>query len=156
MYWIARKLDSLFGAAFAAVFGLATSQFLAFVQQYRQRLGGHFDEMQRTVEQVVSGAAFPNLASDARQQVAQDLTIRAGELQQADAAIRDATPLTRPWAFIQNVDLDIAMATLHDFQPALPLDLVSAVYGASGLLIGWLVWEIVRMPIVLLFTPSRG
>ncbi|MBT3395783.1 MAG: DUF2937 family protein, partial [Alphaproteobacteria bacterium] len=49
MKWFFAKIDSLIGTIFAAAMGLLTSQFLAFVQQYRQLLNGRLAEAQRNV-----------------------------------------------------------------------------------------------------------
>lgn len=146
--WLASKFDSLLGSATAAVVALSASQFLAFVQQYRQRLGGHLDEARRNLSEVESGALYQSLDAASRQTVLADVNVRVDALQVADAALRDAGLFARPYAFARHFDRDIAAATLTDFQPALPLDIASLSYAGIGLLLGWLIYELVRSPVV--------
>lgn len=147
MTWLARKFDSLMSAVFAAVCALAASQFLAFVQQYRQRLGGHLDEAVRMRERVVSGETARGLTAQAREQLADDLGFRVEFLLTADVGLREASFLTRPFVFLGSFDREIALATLAEFQPALPLDTGSLIYAGCGLLLGWLLWELVKLPV---------
>ena len=95
MRWVARKLDSLLASAVAAFVALSASQFLAFVQQYRQRLGGHLDEARLSQARIESGELMAALDPTARLQAAQDMAARVDHLQQADAALRDAGLLAR-------------------------------------------------------------
>ena len=134
---------------------LSASQFLAFVQQYRQRLGGHLDEASRNLSQVESGTLYQSLDVASRQAVAAEVTARVDTLTVADAALRDAGLFVRPYAFARHFDSDIAAATLTDFQPALPLDIASLSYAGMGLLLGWLIYELVRSPVVALARRSH-
>lgn len=153
--WFARKVDSLMAAVCAAVFALAASQFLAFVQQYRQRLGGHLDEAIRTREQVVNGEAYRGLTPTAREQMADQLGSRVEFLLTGDVGLREATFLSRPFVFLSHLDREIALATLAEFQPSLPLDAGSLIYGACGLLLGWLFWEGVKLPLRPFLRPAQ-
>lgn len=147
MRWLARKFDSLLGAAAAAVVALGGSQFLAFVQQYRQRLGGHLDEARWSQGRLEAGQSLRALDPTAKAQVGEEIAARIEYLQKADAALRDAGLLARPVAFLRHFEPDIALATLHDFQPAVPIDAASLTYAAGGLLIGWLVYEGAKWPV---------
>ena len=64
MKWLAAKVDSLIGTVFAAVMGLLASQFLAFIHQYRQSLGGHLAKAQlaeRQTREARGGQPTPEL-----------------------------------------------------------------------------------------------
>lgn len=132
MKWLFRKLDSLIGTIFAASIGILAWQFLTFIQQYRQRLGGHLDEAQlaaRQTREAQGGRPSPELI-----QAMQD---RVTDLADGFNAIGAASPFGVPWAFLFNFDADIVFGTLHDFRPALPLDPASLIYGIAGIVLGW-------------------
>lgn len=155
MRWMARKLDSLLASAVAAFVALSASQFLAFVQQYRQRLGGHLDEARLGQSRIASGQIMTALEPAARVQAVQDMAARVDHLQQADAALRDAGLLARPVAFVHSFEPDIALATWHDFQPAIPVDAASLTYTAVGLFLGWMIYEFASWPVAGLYRRRR-
>ena len=128
MSWIARKLDTLTGAVFAAIGGILTTQLPAFIHQYLQRLGGHLDEARRSTAD-----------------------LRLAELQSAYDALRGADALRQPFVFFRQIDIEIARRVFSDFHAALPFDTISLIYGAAGLLVGLAVYEIVKFPIRLIF-----
>lgn len=71
---------------------------------------------------------------------------RVEELGRAYDALAQGSALERPLAFLRHADWDIARATLQDFQPALPIDTVSLAYGFAGIVLGWLIWELIKAP----------
>ncbi len=126
------------------------SQLPEFIQQYLQRLGGHLDEARRQVEQFREVAAKSGLTleqltahsqANAEQSVArlghlmQDSVARVDLLADADAAIRHASILTRPFVFLRHVDLSIAQGTWGIFKPAVPTTLEGLLYAAFGVLV---------------------
>ncbi len=132
MKWLFRKLDSLIGTIFAAATGIIAWQFLAFVQQYRQRLGGHLAEAQLAERQTRQApGARPS------EELIQAMQDRVTDLADGVNAISAASPFGAPWAFLLNFDADIVFGTLHDFSAALPLDPASLTYGIAGIVLGW-------------------
>jgi hypothetical protein len=150
MNWLGRKLDSLIGTLFAASFALAASQLLEFIQQYRQRLGGHLVEAQYAFRQTIDGD-LPGFNAAARQALATPQQERITELAQAANALTSAGPWELPWKFLWHIDFAVAGGTLKDYQPAMPLDLVSVSYAAAGMVLGWMLWELIKS----LVRPSR-
>lgn len=142
MTWIGRKLDSLIGAAFAAVGGLSCSQFQAFIHQYLQRLGGHLDEARNTAAGM-NGFALDDAA---RQAIRAAAEVRVAELQVAMDAIGRADALNQPIAFARHVDWQIAKRALTEFHPAIPIDTVSLIYAAVGFVAGLLIYDFVKLP----------
>ena len=139
MKWLVAKVDSLIGTIFAAVMGLLSSQFLTFIQHYRQRLGGHLAEAQlaeRQTREAQGGQPIPELM--------QAMSDRVTDLADAVNAIGAASPFALPFQFLLNFDADIVFGTLHDFQPAVPLDASSLVYGVSGMMIGWALYGAIK------------
>ena len=150
MAWIARKLDSLIGTVVAAIAGVAGTQLLAVIQQYRQRLEGHLAEAELNHRQILSADAYRALEDGPRARLAEAAAERAAELARALEAIVGADALGRPFAFFRHLEPEIAAATLGAFEPALPIDVVSIVYGLAGMIVGWTAYEIVKLPLALL------
>ena len=150
MRWFFRKLDSLIGTVFAAAAGLLASQFLAFIHQYRQRLGGHLAEAQLTERQTREA-----LGARPSPDLLQTVSDRVTDLADAANAIGTASPFALPWAFLVNFDADIVFGALHDFEPALPLDAASLVYGIAGMVLGWALYGVIKTPLRRLFRGRR-
>jgi hypothetical protein len=148
--WIFRKIDSLIGTVLAAVTGLACWQLLVFIAAYQQRLGGHRDEARRAWADLLGGETGRAMSDPAlRDKLMALAQQRIDALQGAHQAIDQASVFTRPIAFFTHIDHDIALATARAFQPALPLDAPSLVFGGIGLVIGWLIWELIKAPAAL-------
>ena len=154
--WLARKFDSLIGAVFGGVGGALASQFDAFVLQYLQRLGGHIDEAQRNYTMASDTEHFRDMAVEVREILMAAARARVDELTLALRAIADADILHRPFAFLAHMDREIAARTLESFRPALPVDLAGLVYAASGIVLGLVVYELVKAPLVLAFRRKRS
>ncbi len=148
MRWTLTKLDSLVGTVLAATAGLAASQLQAFIHAYLYRLGGHLDEARRTHEWIVEDARGAGEAAT-QTRLAEIASARVGELQSAYDAITTAGVFSRPLVFFTRLDDDIARATWRTFEPSLPLDTASLAYGIAGMVVAWMVYEIVKLPVVI-------
>ena len=155
MAWVGRKLDTLFGALLAAVGGMACSQFQAFAQQYLQRLGGHLDEARRVKEGLWEGASPATLEPGAWEAVQAAAAARITEIEKAYQAIRDAGPAAKPFEFLRYLDPTTARQVATDFQPTLPLDLASLAYTGAGLVLGLVIYELLKLPFALIFGRTR-
>jgi len=139
-------LDRLLCVVGAVLF----SQLPEFIQQYLQRLGGHLDEARRQLEQFRAVAAQSDLTLDqliARNlgsgeptvarlgRVIQATTERVDALAAADAAIRQASMLSRPFVFLRHLDFSIVHATWTIFKPAVPTTVEGLFYSACGVLL---------------------
>lgn len=145
--WMLRQFDAFMGAAIAAAGAILGSQFLAFIQQYGQRLGGHLDEAVRNLREVSSGEIGQLLDEPTRVAVSAVAESRVDELQAAIDRIESAGPLAKPFIFARHVDVDIADATWRSFQPALPLDAVNLSYAAVALVVSWAVYRAITTPL---------
>lgn len=124
------------------------SQAPEFMQQYLQRLGGHLDEARRQLEQFTKVASQSGLSLEkfiAQTNANPDGAVaklggvmrEAGErvehLETAQAAIANASPLGRPFAFLQHVDAEIANATWAVYKPAVPTTVEGLLYALVGM-----------------------
>ena len=146
MRWTLRKCDALLGTVLAAVAGVAFAQLPAFIQQYLQRLGGHVDEAQLNLSQVITGASFRTLDAPAREVLTVSLNQRVSELETGEQAITGASASVRPFIFLRELNPDIAMATFRAFEPAVPLSTAGLIYGVTGIVAGWLFYELLKVP----------
>ena len=146
MKWLLSRVDSFLSTATASVTAIGASQFLTFIQQYRQRLGGHLAEAQLNLRQTIEGPVFKGLDQDAQRILIGPLEGRLNDLNEANTALSTAESWRLPWKFLQNADWDIASAALAEFQPAIPLDLTSVLYTITGLVLGWLIYDILKIP----------
>lgn len=124
------------------------SQAPEFMQQYLQRLGGHLDEARRQLEQFKKVAAQSGLSLEqfiAQTNANADAAVaklggvmseagtRVDHLETAQAAILGASPLSRPFTFLQHVDAEIANATWAIYKPAVPTTIEGALYALLGM-----------------------
>ena len=144
MSWLTRKLDSLIGAVFGGVGGAAASQFDAFVLQYLQRLGGHMDEAQRSYKMALDPEHYRDMATEVRAMLLAEARSRVDELDSAFRSIAESDILHRPFAFFANMDTGIAARTFETFRPALPFDLAGLIYAGTGIVLGLIVFELLK------------
>jgi DUF2937 family protein len=147
MRWALHKIDSLVGTIIAAIAGLLASQVIAFINAYLQRLGGHLDEARLGLLSKNVAAAISD--ETLRAQITAHMQERIDTLETAQQAIEPAGVFTRPFVFFQHVDQDIALATAQAFHPALPIEVQSLIFGGAGIVLGWIVWELVKAPFLL-------
>jgi len=155
MRWTLRKCDALLGTILAAVAGVCFAQLPAFIQQYLQRLGGHVDEAQLSLSQVTTGAHMRTLDAPTLKVLTVSLEQRVSALEAGEQAISGASASVRPFIFLREFDIDIATATLRAFEPAVPLSITGLVYGLSGIVAGWLFYELLKAPVGVLFRRRR-
>jgi hypothetical protein len=72
---------------------------------------------------------------------------RVATLEADQQAIAAASALVKPVVFFFHLDRDIALGTLGQFQPALPLDPIGLAYGFLGMVAGWIVYDLVTAPL---------
>lgn len=156
MRWTLRKFDALLGTVLAALAGVCFAQLPAFIQQYLQRLGGHVDEAHLNLLQITTDASLRALDVAARQVLTVSLEQRVSELKSGEQAISGASASVRPFIFLRELDIDIAMATFRTFEPALPLSAAGLIYGLTGMVAGWLLYELLKAPAGLVIRRRRN
>ncbi|MDX1736900.1 MAG: DUF2937 family protein, partial [Alphaproteobacteria bacterium] len=126
---------------------LLMSQFPEYYQQYRQRLGGTMDELNRQVEALDQRATSAGLsrfdyirhltsstdkAAKMEGEHLTDLLTRHFSVSEAIVEL-DATP-NKLILFVAllHLDYETAEATAKDYVPAVPLTITSAIYALVG------------------------
>jgi Protein of unknown function (DUF2937) len=136
--------------AIAVLAGLIGSQGPEFAQQYRQRLGGALEELNRVIVEFDAEAQRQNLtpaeglsrleanADPLARQRGEDMaeTIdRAQRLSEQLRAIDSGGALTRLYVVARDFDPGIAGSALDNYEPAAPLSL--GALAAAGLAAFW-------------------
>ena len=136
---------------FGLLFGLVGTQAPEFAQQYRQRLGGAVDELQRVLANFDRAAASQGLdrqSGIARFENNSDPFVKGqgAEVQRLQAReTRLATqlqdmdrsgPVVRLLVLARDFDPGIAKSAIGNFTPAVPVTLESAASGLVGFLLG--------------------
>ena len=138
--------------AMGLVGGVVDSQGPEFAQQYRQRLGGAIDELQRVIQRfdtdaVANGQSRTN-AIDRLRASPDNLVSRQGDAMRANVErlerlqrhrqeFSEAGAFDRLLTLLRDADVDLAEATYQDFEPAVPATQEGVVAASAGLVIGW-------------------
>jgi hypothetical protein len=128
---LARRL----ALAIAVLAGLIGSQGPEFAQQYRQRLGGALEELNRIVSEFDAEVRRQNLTraeglkrledndDPLARQRGEDMTEAIDRVKRLDdeiQAMNSAGPLMRLYVVATNFDPEIARSTLDNYEPADP------------------------------------
>ncbi len=145
---LARRLAVAIGLLLAVVF----SQAPEVVQQYRQRLGGAIDELNRAIALFDAEAQAQALSRDAgidRLRANADPLVRARgidirgdverqrRLEAQDRAFEAAGPVGRYWVFVERFDPELASRTYAIYQPAVPVTAAGFAAAAVGFVAGY-------------------
>jgi Protein of unknown function (DUF2937) len=147
--------------AIALVVGLIGSQGPEFAQQYRQRLGGALDELNRIVlefddevrrESLTRGEGLSRLeenkdplARERGEDVGRAID-RAKRLNEEIQAMNSAGPLMRLYVVATSFDPQIARSMLDNYEPAEPLSLSALAAGGLAALWAWAATRLIAWP----------
>ena len=155
MSWFGQKVDAFLAAGVIAVCGVAGSQGQAFAVQYIQRLGGHLDEARSHLADVQSGLRYRVMGDTVRAELETEAKARVAVLDRAYSRVKDANVITRPVAMLRFAEPSILAATERDFVPALPASRDGVFYTAVGMIVGFVLYEILRLPVAVLLREPR-
>jgi len=153
--WIFRKIDGFLGAVVIAASGVAASQAQAFMIQYVQRLGGALDEAKSHLANVQSGLRYQLMSDTVRKELEADANSRVAILQNAYTSITESNILLRPLALLRHAEPTLLNGTWRDFVPALPTSSESIVYVIAAMILGFIAYEIVKLPILTILSEPR-
>lgn len=141
----------LFYSLGALTGGAGFSQFPEYYAHYLQRLGGRIDQARSraagiredaqakgmSVEDYIDNFLESTPHSLEGERMAESI-FQLANMEAAYDALRNATTLQRPFAFVEYMDTGLVDATLRDFAPAVPLTPEGMVYAGCGVLAGLL------------------
>ena len=155
MSWLGEKVDSFLAAGLIAVCGIAGSQGQAFSVQYIQRLGGHLDEARDHLADVQTGLRYRVMGDTVRGELETAAKDRVAVLDRAYSKAKNANVLTRPIAILRYGEPSILAGTEKDFVPALPASRDGVIYTVFGMLFGFALYEILRLPVLFILREPR-
>ncbi|HEY6519745.1 MAG TPA: DUF2937 family protein [Roseiarcus sp.] len=138
--------------AIAVLAGLIGSQAPEFAQQYRQRLGGALEELNRIVSEFDAEVQRHNLSraqalkrlednfDPLARERGEDMDRAIDRSERLNAQIRamnSAGPLLRLYVVATNFDPEIAHSALDNYEPAEPLSAGALTTGGLAALWGW-------------------
>jgi Protein of unknown function (DUF2937) len=147
--------------AIAVLAGLIGSQGPEFAQQYRQRLGGALEELNRVIAEFDAEAQRQNLtpaeglsrlegnADPLARQRGEDMAEaidRAKRLSEQLRAIDSGGPLTRLYVVARDFDPEIAGSALDNYEPAAPLSLGALAAAVLAAFWGWATTRLAAWP----------
>jgi hypothetical protein len=137
----------------ALLLGVVASQVPEYAQQYRQRLGGAVDELNRIIRAFDADAARMQMDRDTGigrlianpdmfvrqrgEQIREDVA-RAVRLEQQLQSYQAAGPFWRLASLARSYDPDIARRAAQSFEPAIPVTSEGLATTFIGFLVGWL------------------
>ncbi len=150
--WIAVWVDRLC----VLIGAFVGSQIPAFMQQYSQRLAGHIAELNYTLLQIKNMAQFSNksvdgyvqkflMSSDAdfvmHGKFMQSLQLRWETFSHAYNSLTQSSVWLKAYVFINELQSDIAYATLSTFQPSMIFNLESLAYALFGIVLALTIYK---------------
>lgn len=152
---MAGKIYTFLSRAVIILTALAFSQFPAFENSYKQRLGGHVDELRYQVEQMegaakLSGKTLDELIAKFMANADEDFR-RLGELMHAAKmrltslenalfSLNGASPLSRPFLFFFHSDAVIMKSAYQKFRLSLPLSIEGLIWAVIGAFCGYFIF----------------
>jgi hypothetical protein len=150
-----------FALAVAVLAGLIGSQAPEFAQQYRQRLGGALEELNRMIAEFDAEVRAENLtpaeglsrleasadplACERGEDVAKAID-RAKRLSEQLQALTAGGPLTRLYVVARDFDPEIAESALDAYEPAAPLSLGALAAAGLAAFWGWATTHLIAWP----------
>ena len=150
------------GLFFALLAGVVTSQLPEFAQQYRQRLGGAIDELQRFMDNfdqdvksrsLTRAQGIETLMRNPDPLVAQrahrlrETETRLAKLKDQNETMKDAGSFRRIAVMVNMFDPFIARRTYQFHEPAVPLNMEGLVTALAGFFAGLGLWKFFAWPI---------
>ncbi|HRD55890.1 MAG TPA: DUF2937 family protein [Parachlamydiaceae bacterium] len=146
--WIVNTLDKI-----AAIIGaLIFSQAPMFMQQYKQQLAGHLNELEFQLDAIKQAATLSGKELEAFIQkfitnadldfsrlglIMQEMLVRYQKLLDSYNALNTTSAFRRPFTFLFNFLPDIASSTYQSFQFGIEFSFEGLIYALIGLLLGY-------------------
>lgn len=153
--WFWQKVDVFVAAIFVAVAGIAACQGHEVMVQYLQRLSTEVNEARLHVIDTQTGLRYRVMGDQARAELEADAKTRFNVLNHALDSVAHANPLLRPLALVKTHDGETLSETWREFRPTVPATAGGAVYAFIGMLIGFAIYEVIKLPILVVRQSRR-
>ena len=159
-------LESIIDRIVAVAGAIIFFQIPTFLVQYKQRLGGHVDELARLIKQYKSAAASNgksveeyislHLNSGVNEFISTGKLMtenmeRFNELSIALQNLSDSSGIKKLFVFLKSVNFDIFKETYKDFVPGISFNLDSILYCIAGIIFSMLLYLLIKKSLQFLF-----
>ena len=155
MSWFWEKFDAFMAAAVIAVAGVIGSQGQAFTTQYLERAAVQLAAAEAHLADVQNGLRYRVMGEIARNDLETEARNSVAALHKARDAVARGNVVTRPVALLTVAPKALRGAALRDFTPTLPADVDSIIYAVVGMLVGFVLYETIKLPFVALLAEPR-
>ncbi|MGE4062601.1 MAG: DUF2937 family protein [Rhodospirillaceae bacterium] len=155
MEWFWRKVDVLIAAIFVAGMAVAASQGHAFMSQYEERLTRDLEQARARLNEVKTGLRYKLMSDVVRTELETTAQTRFNQLEAAHDAIAGSWAIAKPYALMRHREERLVAETERGFIPRMPRDAGGIFYTVFGALLGFVAYEIVRLPVTLLARPRQ-
>jgi hypothetical protein len=157
MEWFWSWIDRLLGAIAVGVFGVAGSQLATLISQYVARAAAYLAAAEAKLADIQTGLKYQVMAETVRADLAAAARAEVAAAKAIHDPVATANIVTKPFRLWQHADSPLFDETWRNFVPALPATVEAVTYTVAGVLIGFLVYEIVRFPVITMATgePKR-
>jgi hypothetical protein len=163
-----RLISKLLDRAFVVVGALVLSQTPLFMQQYTQQLSGHVSELHLQIDAMRRVASHSNKSleqyiqkflnstdDDFRGQgeIMRGVMERWAYLNDGLQAFQTAKVWERPYIFVKYFSWEIGTAAYHNYRIGIAFTLESLIYALAGMILGYLLFLILRTSIRMMVKP---
>ncbi len=155
MSWMLQKLDVFLAGVVIAAAGIFASQSQIFAVQYIRHADVQLVEARAHLEDVQGGLRFRTMGDQVRGELEAEAKAQVAKLEGAGARVRDANFLIRPLVMYRQGEPSLIDATHRDFVPALPKSAGLIAFTILGMLIGFAIYEAIKLPLAVLAREPR-
>lgn len=152
-------VDRLFVVAGAVLF----SQWPLFMQEYQQRLAGHIEELKVQLKAIGNVAAqsgksidqfIQKFISSSDQDFSNQGALmhamqqRLIKLSDGLSGLQGASPLTKPFIFLKQLDIEIAKGCFGNFKPGVLFTAEGVCYTLVGMAAGYLLFKLLGLLLI--------
>jgi hypothetical protein len=152
--WVWRRIDVLIAAVFVAVSAVAASQGHVFMAQYEERLARDLAQARARVDEIETGLRYKLMSETVRAELAASAQARFDQVDVAHTAIAGAG-LLKPIALARHRTPELIAETERGFVPRMPRAAGAILATVLGALLGFLAYEIVKLPVTVLTRPRQ-
>lgn len=154
MDWVWRKIDVLIAAAFVSAAALGASQSHAFMTQYEERLGRELEQARVRLNEVKTGLRYKLMSDIVRAELEATAQSRFDQLNTAHTVISGAS-IIKPYALARHKEERLMEETRRGFVASLPQGPGGIIYAIVGAVVGFAIYEIIKLPVMLLVRPRQ-
>jgi len=163
---ILKTIEQLIDRITIVIFAMLFIQFPQFIVQYKQRLGGHVDELTAIIQQYKEVAAlngksikeyiylFLNSGISEFVSTGKIMNSNLQRLDYLSNALNDlmsSSGFSQFFTFIRTVDYPIFKGTLSNFTPGIAFNFETLVYLFTGAITGFVIFLLIKKIIYIIF-----